>query len=252
MNVMTLAKSAGLLVRANAPVVLAVAGVAGLVGTSVLAAQGAVKAKKVLEERGLEDAPFEVKFKTTWKFFIPALSTGLATAAVMVTGNYKWGKAASSLAATMAMNEAAQKSLLAYKEKAAKAIGQEKADEIHREVIKEQVAGTKLGSGDVHIYGKGQHICFDTLSGRYFMSDANTIQAIENSINKRLVGGSASWISLNELYNEIGLPNIRLGEETGWYADNLIDLSFSGMVADDGTPVLALEYVVDPQYDPYR
>lgn len=53
-----------------------------------------------------------------------------------------------------------------------------------------------------------------------------------------------------ESYYEIGLDNIKLGDELGWNIDDgYIDLSFSSQLASDGTPCLVIDYTIAPRYD---
>ena len=55
---------------------------------------------------------------------------------------------------------------------------------------------------------------------------------------------------LNDFYYEIGLDNIKLGDELGWNIDDgYIDLSFSSQLASDGTPCLVIDYKIAPRYD---
>lgn len=57
------------------------------------------------------------------------------------------------------------------------------------------------------------------------------------------------YISLNEFYDEIGLDHISIGDDLGWNIERgMIDLSFSSLVADDGTPCLVVDYQVSPKF----
>lgn len=58
------------------------------------------------------------------------------------------------------------------------------------------------------------------------------------------------YISLNDLYFELGLDNIKLGDELGWNIDKgYIDINFSSQLDANGTPCLVLDYRVAPVYD---
>lgn len=58
------------------------------------------------------------------------------------------------------------------------------------------------------------------------------------------------YISLNDFYYEIALPETKLGDELGWHIDNgLVDLRFSSQLAEDGTPCLVIDYQIAPKYD---
>ena len=92
-------------------------------------------------------------------------------------------------------------------------------------------------------------MCYDSVSGRYFKSDMETIKKAENELDARL--RNEMYVSLNEFYYEIGLEPLRvIGEDLGWNIDNgYLDLNFSSQIASDGTPCLVLDYGVAPRYD---
>ena len=55
--------------------------------------------------------------------------------------------------------------------------------------------------------------------------------------------------ALNEFYDEIRLDHISIGDDLGWNIERgMIDLSFSSLVADDGTPCLVVDYQVSPKF----
>ena len=58
------------------------------------------------------------------------------------------------------------------------------------------------------------------------------------------------YVSLNELYYELGLEGTKLGEQMGWNVDRgLIDLKFSATFSADDRPCIVLDYRVPPMYD---
>ena len=60
---------------------------------------------------------------------------------------------------------------------------------------------------------------------------------------------SEQYVSLNDLYYAIGLPDIKLGEALGWNIDKgYIDVQFGTHLAANGTPCLVLAFNVAPQY----
>ena len=53
----------------------------------------------------------------------------------------------------------------------------------------------------------------------------------------------------NAVYDELGLDHIRIGDELGWNIDDgLIKLEFSSHLASDGTPCVAVDYEIIPNY----
>lgn len=91
-------------------------------------------------------------------------------------------------------------------------------------------------------------LCYDAVSGRYFKGDIEKIKKAECELNRQM--RDEMYISLNDFYYEIGLDNIKLGDELGWNIDDgYIDLSFSSQLASDGTPCLVIDYTIAPRYD---
>jgi hypothetical protein len=101
--------------------------------------------------------------------------------------------------------------------------------------------------------GKGTTLCLDDWSGRYFYSSPEEIRKAFNTINKRMM--DEYYISLNELYSELGLPDIKLGEDIGFNVDDgLIDIDhlFTAALHNGDTPILSLDYDVSPKYTEHR
>ena len=56
------------------------------------------------------------------------------------------------------------------------------------------------------------------------------------------------YVTVNELYNEIGIPTIGAGSLIGWCADKeMADVFFTSDVNEDGTPYVVLEYRNRPE-----
>ena len=61
------------------------------------------------------------------------------------------------------------------------------------------------------------------------------------------------YASLNEFYDEIGLPPIEIGDKLGWNMDDgQIEVDFSSQLAADGTPCLVISFNVAPNYEYYK
>jgi hypothetical protein len=57
------------------------------------------------------------------------------------------------------------------------------------------------------------------------------------------------YVSLNELYDELGIDRTAVGDDLGWSVDKLIDIGFSSQIADNGEPSIVLDYRVAPKYN---
>ena len=88
-------------------------------------------------------------------------------------------------------------------------------------------------------------MCFDSICGRYFRSDISKIKEGVNAFNAKLV--EDDYESLNDLYYELHLPDVGIGNILGWNMmklvtrDNLLHPIYTSMNADDGTPVFVIQ-----------
>ena len=225
--------------------------------TTVLAVKATPKALDLIEERayeiyeGLDEDETKVpmtrldKVKACWKCYIPAAITGATSVACLIGASSVHAKRNAALATVYKLSETA---LTEYKEKVVETIGEKKEKLIKDKVAEERVKKDPVTKNEVFITEKGNTLCYDAISGRYFKSDIEAIKKAENEINKTLLNDM--YVSLNEFYDRLGLGHTRLGEELGWRSDDgLSDLCFSSQIADDGTPCLVVDYSIAPRYD---
>lgn len=240
----------------KSPEILLVVGIVGVVSTAVLAARGATKAADILEKKKAEAENGEVekteKVKAYAQAYAPAVASGIATIGAIVGSHKLCSDRIASLANAYALVD---NSFKVYKEKVKEAIGEKKEDSIRDEVVKERLSNNPVNNSDVVVIGTGDVLCFDCLSGRYFRSTMNKVQKAVNEVNE--VMKSENYISLNELYDYLGLPHIDIGNELGWSAGKYVEIRFSTILSTadaptgEGVPCLALEYLIGPRYD-YR
>ena len=68
-----------------------------------------------------------------------------------------------------------------------------------------------------------------------------------NKLNYRLI--QEQFITLNEFYEELDLPDIKIGYDLGWLVDKgLIDICFGANISETGEPCIAMNYEVVPEY----
>ena len=140
-----------------------------------------------------------------------------------------------------------EEKLKTYEEKAKEILGDKKAEEVHDAVAKELTPDAPMEESLVLRTSKGKQLCYDLFSGRYFLSSVEAIRTAESTLNKALVSGDA--VTLNELYYELGLPNIKLGDSFGWcmYAtrEHCLDIKLTfnvQNVGDEQQIVCILDY----------
>lgn len=235
--------------KKHSPQLLTAIGISGMIATTVMAVRATPKALQLIDEREIKEnkrlnTPEIVK--TTWKCYVPAAVTGALSVACLIGANSVSLKRHAALATACTLSEAALKE---YQEKTIEVVGEKKEQAIRDAVAKDRLAKTPLGGREVVIASNGDSLCFDPLSGRYFMSDINKLKAAANDLNKQM--RDEMQILLNEFYDEIGLSHIETGEHLGWDIDcgrGYIQLDFSTQIADDGRPCLVIGHQNPPTY----
>lgn len=248
--------------RKHSPEILTGIGIAGMLSTTVLAVRATPKALMLIEEKKREKKFAVIKdggdpdltkleiVKTAWKPYIPAVITGAASIACLVGASSVNARRNAALAAAYALSET---TLADYKEKVVETIGEKKAQEVKDAIAKDKIENDPVTRKEIIATDKGETLCYDALSGRYFKSDIEYIRRAVNNLNERLLFDT--HISLNEYYDEIGLEEIfPMGENLGWTVDpdsankGLIELDFSSQLAE-GTPCLVVGFRNAPRYD---
>lgn len=233
----------------HGPEMLTGIGIAGMITTAVITGKAAIKANKLLEKKKETEnvsklSPKET-VKTVWYCFVPAVVTGGISTACIIFASSVNIKRNTALAAAYTLSESALKE---YQDKVVETIGEKKEKLVKDAVAKDIVTKNPVKNTEVIVTEKGDTLCYDVISGRYFKSDIETVKHIKNELNSRLI--NETYISLNDFYYELGLDNIVLGDELGWNINRgMIDFDFSSQLASDGQPCLVIGYRVAPMYD---
>lgn len=244
----------------HSPGIMAGLAVAGVATTAYLAFKSSPKAHEIVEakKRDLEDIDEtdkatrrQIRLEMT-KELVPVLApvviSGVVTMVLIFSSHSLNSRRQAVLSAAYSATQTAYQE---YKEKTKALVGPKKSTTIHDSIVEDHVE--KLGPPNdktVIVTGDGDYLCLDDYSGRYFKSTHEKIRQIVNEINYRLI--SEMYISLNEFYEELGLPPIRLGDNIGWNVDSgLFDIRFTTVMGKDNVPCLVLNYDCEPRYD-YR
>lgn len=228
------------LTKQYSPELLSGLAVAGVIGTAVLAVRATPKALDSLEAAKKED-PSKVVLKrqiiaVTWRHYIPAGISGAVTIGCIIGATQIGSRRNAALLAGAAL---ADRAFQDYKDEVKELLGERKEQEVREKIAEKQIEQNPP-TGEVLILRPDQQLCYDTLTGRYFRSDIETIRRAENEINAQVIRDM--WCSHNEFYALIGLPDVIAGEELGWNMDHLMQLNFTSHLAEDGTPCLAIGY----------
>lgn len=264
-NLAKLSRNIMRVIDKNSPHILTGIGISLGVSTVVLAVKSTPKALRLIDEEidrknheialkakeegrkchvqvnGLK--PMEV-VKATWKCYIPAAITGTLSVACLIGANTVHSRRAAALATACKLSETA---LNEYKEKVIETIGEKKEEAIRDEINKDKLEANPVSKSEVIITEKGNTLCYDSISGRYFKSDIDKIKSARNELNKRML--SEMYISLTEFYLELGLSPTSVSDQLGWDLDQgYIEIDFGSQIAEDGTPCIVLNYPLAPKY----
>lgn len=252
----------------HSPEILTGLGIAGMITSTVLAVKATPKAIVLLEERKeelneqrfeknierdyslkdhkeLDKLDFKETIKTVWKCYIPtAVMMGVSVSCLIGASSVHIRRNA-VLATAYRLSETAATE---YRKKVVETIGAKKEESIRDDVNKDRLEKNPVTKNEIFITEKGNTLCYDHMSGRYFKSDIDKINKAINEINRRI--NQTYYASLNELYNELGLDDTKLGDVLGWNSDmGLLELHLSSQIANDGVPCLVLDFNNSPKYD---
>lgn len=234
----------------NAPTILTAMGVTGTVVTAYLTGRASVKAADMIRYNNEELEEWEIheaiktpkdKIKLTWKEFIPPVVSGVITVTCIVGVNRIGMRRTAALAAAYSLSE---KAFDEYRSKVAERFGEGKEQRLRDDIAQDQVNRAPLSKNEVILTGNGDVLCYDSITGRYFLSQMETIRRAQNDINHQVL--TADHASLYNLFELIGLAATPYSHEVGWNLDELLDIKFSAVVAEDGRPCISINYNVSP------
>lgn len=230
----------------HSPEILTGLGIAGMISATALAVKETPKAIELIELKKKELKTKKLTtietIKAAWRPYIPAASMIIVSSSCLIgasTINYKRNAA---LATAYSLSE---KTLLSYRDKVIETIGEKKEKTIRDKVAQEDMK--TYDPNQVIITSKGNVLCKDSISGRYFRSDLDIIRKAVNELNRKMT--YQNYISLNEFYYSIGLDRVKEGDNMGWNIDKgLIELDFDACITNDDEPCIVIDYIIVPEY----
>jgi len=234
-SIFGLAQKAEKLVRSNSPVILTALGVSGTVTTAYLAAKaGYHHARRMSDGPPTEDLTTREIVLEVWDLYIPPVISGVMAVGCTIAAVRVSSKRAAAAYSLVAVSE---KALSEYRDKVVETIGANKEQRVRDEIAQDRVRDNPPGAV---VIGSGSVLCCELFTGRYFMSDMETLRKAQNNINARLI--SQDYATLNDLYFEIGLPYTTDSGRLGWNVDKQLDMFFSAVMSETQVPCLAFEY----------
>lgn len=250
----------------NAPDVLIGVSIGMSTAAVVLTVPATTKAEKLIEKkqeeaRMLAEAKNEEfrefgkldKVKACWACYVPTLLTlGTGITAAIFANRIN----ATRLAALATAYSLSEKKFKEYQDKVTELIGEDKEKKIHDAIAQDFVDKNPPTSLVPMTYFAqngpgGDYLCADSVSGRYFRSTQEQVKRAFNEINRRLL--LENQLNLNDLYDELGIPECEMGYLLGWTCHDysqLVSPTFSTVMATgSGEPCLVVDYKVYPLHD---
>jgi len=234
----------------HSPEILTGIGIAGMIGTTVMAVKATPKAVRLIEEYKKEEHKDEITpieaVKVSWKCYVPAAITGVASVGCLIKAvNINTRRNAALVTAYNLSKNALEE----YQAKVVENIGEKKEKQIHDQIAKDKIENDPVQNHEVIVTEKGITLCYDAAFGRYFRSDYDTIVRAMNEINRKIFAGDM-YASVNDFYSELGLPPIDMGYQLGWNIDDKgLEILFSSVLSPDNTPTLVIGYNIGPKYN---
>lgn len=235
----------------QSPILLTVAGVGGVITTTIMTVRATTEAERLIEQKKYEKnlsvgekLTIQETVQTAWKPFIPvAISMGFTLAAIIGSSAIN-EKRKAALAGLYAISETALKE---YQEKTEEIAGKNVAQKIRDGVNADKVKDEDSPFEEQVLLGEGKCLVKDLMSGRYFRSSMQEINHARDEINDCIMSGDMC-ASLNDYYEVLGLDPIELGYEVGWKIGHICRPYCTSCLTRDGVPVLVLDW--DPKGRP--
>jgi hypothetical protein len=228
----------------NSPAILSALGVSGTITTAYLAGKASFKAVRVLDKEK-EAYPIydkyemdtRTKVELVWKLYIPAGISAAVTIGCIVGATRVSVRRTAMVTAAYSLSERA---FSEYREKVVQHIGEKKEQAVRDELVQDRINANPVTNKEVIVVGSGTVLCCEMHTGRYFLSDMETLRKTENNINAQLINQDDA--SLSDFYYGVGLPFTSASGQSGWTSDRMLELEFTTTLSDDNRPCLAFNY----------
>lgn len=254
MRIKTFLKATGKALRAAGPQIATGLGIGFALAAGIKAVSKTPEAVRLIqkkkEEENKEELTVVETVQTVWRCYIFAIIMFLIACALIIGGQRVSTRRATAAAAACSLSE---NMLRQYQEAAKAVVGEKKEEEIRAEAAKMKVnSKPPIENDQIISTGKGTALCYDELSKRYFWSDPDAIRKAILTLNERIM--DERYISLNDYWSEIGLPETTVGNLVSWCIDkDKLDPDYECVVVQDGPykgwPCLVISFYCGPEYD---
>lgn len=217
---------------------------------TILAADGAVKATKILEEKQKEkEEPltFKEQIKYSAKSYAPAFILWTTGAAAQFGGFHTEVTNGASALAAYKMAELAKKEL----EKSTKnVVGEKKMEKIHKDIAEQHRITRPIVQSKIVITGEGDQLFYEPYSNQYFKSSINTVKDCVHRVNNYIYNSVDDTSTINDFFNYLGIPmNTTWGDDFYFSSGNPLKIDFEYTSDENGVPCAELYYVNEPEYE---
>lgn len=233
--------------KKHSPELLVGLGIAGAASSVIFAVKATPKAMILLDQKkqelGVEKLDAKEIIKTAAPVYIPtAVSFGVSVACIIGASSVNARRNA-ALTAAYTLSES---TLRTYRDKVLETVGEDKEREIRQAVAIEQQQNTPEPKTLIVNNAAGQIKCFESLTGRYFVSSKNQIDKAVNEFNRQLRDDMT--ISLNDWFDLIGLEHVKAGDMLSWDIDRgYVETCYASRLDEEGVPCLVVNYVEPPR-----
>lgn len=260
MQIKALLKIAGACLKRHAPAILLATGIGAGFTAAGMACKATLKAKDALEEAAMQKAEeldiaeaeltTQEKLKVVVPIYAPSVALGVASS-FLIVGAHRIDIRRN--AALLAAYELSESSLKTWKDKTSEKVDEKTYESIQQSIAEQRFEDHPLRDEEIFDTGRGDRICMDSITGRYFRSSIQRIEDARNNLNALLLEDGRAC--LNDFYDFLGLPPSDIGYVLGWNANGKYDLvhtSTSRWISmPNGDPCMVVEFDMHPDYD-YR
>lgn len=248
MTLTAIAKQAEKFTTDHSPQILTGIAVAGTVTTAFLTGKATIKAVESLNVYRYDQDPTAEFFiskqeraKIVWKLYVPPFIAGVTTVAAIIAANQIGTRRAAAVAAAYAISERAFDE---YKDKVKEKLGENKERAVHDDIAQDRVKNNPVTEQQIVVAGGGKVLCYEGYTGRYFMSDMESLKKAQNDLNYMVLNNY--YASQSDFYDLLGLDRTKVSDDVGWNSDKLLELTFSTVLSDDDRPCIVVDYQVAP------
>lgn len=266
-NVNKYFKMATRVIKKRSPEILTGLGIAGMVTTTVLAVKATPKALTLIQDAEIEKVDEQVKegkgpdeldkkltpvevVKVAWKPYIPAVLLGTASAACLIGANSVHARRHAALYSAYKLSETA---LTEYKDKVKEIVPEKKVKEIKQKLAEDKVDkvaksdDSKEQKAKVIVSSDGDTWFVDPFTNGSFLCTETKIREAIVDLNYRLM--DEMFVSLSDLYDELGLDHTQNSDDIGWCIDDgKIVPDFSDAIVKNGKAYVVMDFLRRPEY----